>query len=137
MKKLQVSYAVSERRALSATGFPKSSHRYKSVKDDRADLRVRLRDLASSRVHYGYRRLHVLLQREGWKVNHKLVYRVYKEEGLAMRRKRPRRNRSSQIREGRTSGVLPKISSMCYESLISQYWQGDFNDEEETKAAQS
>ncbi|WP_420852608.1 IS3 family transposase [Rubripirellula obstinata] len=59
--------------------------------------------MATSRVHYGYRRLHVLLQREGWKVNHKLVYRVYKEEGLAMRRKRPRRNRSCQIREGRAS----------------------------------
>ena len=51
VNKLQVSHEVSERRALRATGFPKSSHRYKSVKDDRAELRVRLRDLASSRVH--------------------------------------------------------------------------------------
>ena len=63
---------------------------------------MKLRDLATSRVHYGYRRLHILLQREGWTVNHKLVYRLYKEEGLTMRRKRPRRNRSCQIRECRT-----------------------------------
>ena len=63
---------------------------------------MKLRDLATSRVHYGYRRLHILLQREGWQVNHKLVYRLYKEEGLTMRRKRPRRNRSCQIRECRT-----------------------------------
>jgi len=49
-------------------------------------------------VHYGYRRLHILLRREGWQVNHKLIYRLYVEEGLQMRRKRPRRNRSCQIR---------------------------------------
>ena len=58
VKKLQVSYEVSERRALLATGFPRASHRYQSVRDDRADLRMKLRDLAASRVHYGYRRLH-------------------------------------------------------------------------------
>ena len=85
MNKLQVSYEVSERRALNATGFPRASHRYQSVKDERADLRIKLKDLAASRVHYGYRRLHILLQREGWQVNHKLVYRIYKEEGLTMR----------------------------------------------------
>lgn len=105
VKKLQVSYEVSERRALLATGFPRASHRYKSVKDDRADLRMKLRDLATSRVHYGYRRLHILLQTESWQVNHKLVYRLYKEEGLTMRRKRPRRNRSCQIRECRTAAT--------------------------------
>ena len=98
VKKLQVAYEVSERRAYQATGFPRATHRYQSVRDDRAELRIRLRDLAASRVHYGYLRLHTLLRREGWKVNRKLVYRIYKEEGLQMRRKRPRRNRSSQVR---------------------------------------
>ena len=77
VKKLQITYEVSERRACRATGFPRATHRYESVRDDRADLRIRLRDLASSRVQYGYRRLHILLRREGWKVNHKLVYRIY------------------------------------------------------------
>jgi putative transposase len=55
-------------------------------------LRIRLRDLAQVRVSYGYRRLHVLLQREGWKVNHKRVYRLYCLEGLGMRPKKPRRH---------------------------------------------
>ncbi len=78
--------------------FSRSTHRYQSVRDKRTELRIRLRDLAANRVHYGYRRLHILLQREGWKVNHKLIYRLYVEEGLQMRRKRPRRNRSCQVR---------------------------------------
>ena len=55
-------------------------------------MRIRLRDLAQARVSYGYRRLHILLQREGWKVNHKRVYRLYRLEGLGMRPKKPRRH---------------------------------------------
>ncbi|MYE40435.1 MAG: transposase [Chloroflexi bacterium] len=43
---------------------------------------MRIRDLAQARVSYGYRRLHVLLQREGWEVNHKRVFRLYSQEGL-------------------------------------------------------
>ncbi len=53
--------------------------------NEQAALRIRIKDLAQARVSYGYRRLHVLLQREGWKVNHKRVYRLYKQEGLMMR----------------------------------------------------
>ena len=52
---------------------PRASHRYRSVADEQAALRMRIRDLAQSRVSYGYRRLHVLLQREGWPVSHKRV----------------------------------------------------------------
>lgn len=52
----------------------------------------------SSRVRHGYRRLHVLLGREGWSVNHKRIYRLYKLEGLAIRQKTPRRKRSSRFR---------------------------------------
>jgi putative transposase len=46
---------------------------------------MRIRDLAASRVRYGYRRLHTLLQREGWKINRKRVYRLYQLEGLSLR----------------------------------------------------
>ena len=46
---------------------------------------MRLRDLAATRVRYGYRRLHVLLQREGWPINHMRVYRLYQQEGLWLR----------------------------------------------------
>ncbi len=72
--------------------FQRSTCRYQSVADEQAALKIRLRDLAAARVSYGYRRLHILLQREGWKVNHKRVYRLYREGGLGMRPKKPRRH---------------------------------------------
>ena len=60
---------------------------------------MRIKDLAAARVSYGYRRIHMLLKREGWQVNHKRVYRLYCLEGPRMRPKRPRRHVSSQRRE--------------------------------------
>lgn len=72
--------------------------RYRSRRPTRAPLRERLRELAATRVSYGYQRLHVLLRREGWKVNRKLVYRLYREEGLVLRRRRPKRRRSAVAR---------------------------------------
>ncbi len=80
---------------------------YQSCKRDRGELRVRLRDLAAVRVRYGYRRLHVMLRREGWKVNHKLVYRIYKEEGLEVRTKK-RRKRVSALRVVLPAARMPK-----------------------------
>lgn len=68
VERLQAAYQVSERRACRAIGAARSSHRCQSCRDERAELRIRLRDLAASRVRYGYRRLHVLLRREGWEV---------------------------------------------------------------------
>ena len=98
-KKLQVAYQVSERRVCLILGHSRSTHRYQSRRDDRAALRIRLRDLAAARVGYGYQRLHVLLRREGWHVNKKLVYRLYCEEGLQLRSKTPRRHKSCQVRQ--------------------------------------
>jgi len=60
---------------------------------------MRLRDLAASRPNWGYRRLGLLLRREGWGANHKLVYRLCQEEGLGLRRRRPRRRVSAARRE--------------------------------------
>jgi len=68
---LQLAYRVSERCACGACGFARASQRYRSVADPQAELRLRLKELAAVRVRYGYRRLHVLLRREGWPVNHK------------------------------------------------------------------
>ena len=81
-------FRVSERRACRLASVARSSYRYRSVAADQTVLRLRLRDLAASRVRYGYRRLHILLRREGWQVNHKRVYRLYREEGLGIRVKR-------------------------------------------------
>ncbi len=64
---------------------------------------MRLKELAESRVRYGYRRLHVLLQREGWRINHKRTYRLYSEEGLSIRTRSPRRRRSCRYRSGRAA----------------------------------
>ncbi len=98
MTYLRACYRVSERRACQVLTAPRSSCRYRSVADEQAALRMRLRDLAAARVSYGYRRLHVMLQREGWTVNHKRVYRLYKLEGLLLRSKRPRRHVSCRKR---------------------------------------
>jgi putative transposase len=81
-------FQVSERRACRLIGVARSSYRYRSVAADQTALRLRLRALAAARVRYGYRRLHVLLRREGWRANHKQVYRLYREEGLGTRVKR-------------------------------------------------
>ena len=62
---------------------------------------MRLEELAAARVRYGYRRLHVLLRREGWRVNARRIHRLYQEEGLAIRPKLPKRKRAWRYREGR------------------------------------
>lgn len=92
-------FAVSERRACRVIGVGRSTVRYRPRDRDDAPLRARLRELAAARRRFGYRRLHVLLRREGMMVNHKRVARVYREEGLAVRR-RPRK-RVAQGRQRR------------------------------------
>ncbi len=98
---LQGAWQVGERRACSAMGFGRSSQRYRFRRDPQVALRMRLKDLAAVRVRYGYRRLHILLRRKGWVVNHKKVHRLYAEEGLSIRTRLPRRKRAWRYREGR------------------------------------
>lgn len=92
---------MSERRACRVLTLGRLTRRCESVAAEQAGLRMRIRDLAASRMSYGYRRIHVLLRKEGWKVNHKKVYRLYRMEGLRIRPKRPRRHVSGQRRESR------------------------------------
>jgi len=66
---------------------------------------MRIKEIAAVRVRYGYRRIHVLLRREGWKVNHKRVHRLYLLEGLNLRVKRPRRKRSAMVRGPREEAL--------------------------------
>jgi|TARA_B100001964_G_scaffold243026_1_gene319730 putative transposase len=95
---LQDGFRISERRACRLIQFSRTSHRYQSTRTDDPVLRGRLRELAAARPRFGYRRLCVLLRREGWLVNQKRVYRIYREEGLEVRTKKRRRKRASHIR---------------------------------------
>jgi len=73
---LRFCYQISTRRACEVLKFERSSFYYRSKANQQVELRMRIRELAASRVRYGYRRLHVLLLREGWQINHKRVYRL-------------------------------------------------------------
>lgn len=67
----------------------------KLVADDSA-LRLRICEITETQIHYRYRRVHVMLRREGWRDDHKRIYSLYGEQGLSLRFKRPRRNKSAQ-----------------------------------------
>ena len=84
-------HGLSERRACKLAMLDRSTFQYPKQSDGDRRLRARLRDLANERRRFGYRRLLILLEREGWTVNHKKVYRLYREEGLAVRRRRGRK----------------------------------------------
>ena len=88
---LRAAFHVSERRACRAMRFPRSSQRYTSRRAPCAELRERLRTLALVKPRWGYRRLHWLLRREGWAVNRKRLQRLYREEGLTVRRRARKR----------------------------------------------
>lgn len=88
----------------------RSSFYYKPVPDRNAALVLRIREIAMTRVRYGYLRILTLLRREGWKVNHKRVYRLYRREGLNLRSKRPRRNRAASHRLERIQTTRPHES---------------------------
>ena len=107
-------YGLSERRACGLIGITRWSNRYQSRRDPQLDLRLRLRELAASRVRYGYRRLTVLLRREGRTVNVKRVYRLYREEGLQVRTKK-RAKRASHVRVPLATATRP-----------NQRWSMDF-----------
>ncbi len=112
--RLGATYPVSERRICRVLRWPRNTHRYRPCRDPALALRGRLRELAMSRPRYGYRRLWVLLRREGWPVNHKRVLRLYRVEGLEVRTKR-RRKLTARLR------VLPPLPER-----IDEHWSLDF-----------
>jgi putative transposase len=87
-------YELSQRHAARLIPVPRMTLRYQHHLERHEALRVRLRELAGSQVRYGYRRLTILLQREGWEVNAKRIYRLYAEEGLKVRTRRRRNERN-------------------------------------------
>jgi putative transposase len=101
---------VPKRRACEVLAFARSCYYYGSHADPQTELRVRLKDLAGARIRYGYRRLHVLLTREGWNINHKRVYRLYKLEGLSLRLK----TKKKRISESRLPLPAPGGPLECW-----------------------
>lgn len=106
---------MSERHACRLLGLGRSTHRYRARKAERdGALRARLKELAAKRMRFGYRRLTAMLVREGVVANHKRVYRLYREEGLAMRIRQRRRIR--------WTGAVSKAAA----ARPNQRWSIDF-----------
>jgi putative transposase len=107
-------HRFSQRRACRLIGIDHSVLRYQRKRPDDATLRQRLRELAQQRRRFGYRRLGWLLVREGYRMNHKRLYRLYREEKLMVRRRRGRKRALGT----RTPLPLP--------STINERWSLDF-----------
>ena len=95
------------RRACAVLLAGRSTYYYQGRRPAQRALRERIRDIAETRVRYGYRRIHVLLRREGWPINRKRVYRLYREEGLQLRNKTPKRKVSAKLRDDRSPASAP------------------------------
>jgi putative transposase len=111
---LQATYEMSQRRACRVIGTDRASVRYQATRPDDAVLRERLRSLAQERRRFGYRRLHVLLRREGEIVNKKRVQRIYREQRLTVRRRGGRK---------RAVGTRRPIETPL---KVNQRWSLDF-----------
>lgn len=102
-----VDWGVSIRRACGAICFDTSSYHYKSRRTDQAAVERRIKEICETRVRYGYRRVHVLLRREGWTINIKKTRRIYNELGLQLRNKHPKRRVKAKLREDREEAAGP------------------------------
>ena len=98
---------MSIRRACAVLEFDTSSYHYKSCRPDQAPLAARIKAICETRVRYGYRRVDVLLRREGWHVNQKRIRRIYNELGLQLRNKTPKRRVKAKLREDRAPATRP------------------------------
>jgi putative transposase len=113
-KHFEQAFEMSQRRASGLAQVSRSVLRYRSKRGHDSDVREQLNRLATERPRFGYRRLTVLLHREGLTINHKRVFRIYQEEGLAVRRKR-RKRRAQAPRERLAAATAP-----------NQRWSMDF-----------
>jgi putative transposase len=100
-------FRTSIRRACGVCKFSRGTYHYKHRRPDQAPLRKRIREIAETRIRYGYKRIHVLLRREGWAVNLKRIHRLYRLEGLQLRNKTPKRKVTAKLREDRKPLTYP------------------------------
>ena len=112
-------YFISARHGCSILQLARSSYYYKNRLDARVALRMRLRELAAVRPRFGYRRLHLLLRREGWQVNHKVIHRLYCEEDLQVRTRKRRKISSRPRLTASSSGdsESPVVDGFCDRQL--------------------
>jgi putative transposase len=111
---LEEHYEMSERRACSVLGVDRSSVRYRHRRPDDAELREELHKTAEKHRRFGYRRLHVILRRDGHVMNRKRTQRLYREEGLAVRRRRGRKR------------ALGTRAPLVTEAVANARWSVDF-----------
>ena len=104
---VRAAFQVSIRRACRTVPACRATYHYRSRRSEQAPLRKRIREIAETRMRYGYRRITVLLRREGWHVNVKRVHRLYRLEGLQMRLKPPRRRVMAKLRDDRSNASGP------------------------------
>ena len=102
-----IDWGVSIRRACGALRFDTSTFHYKSRRTDQAAVERRIKEIAETRERYGYRRVHVLLDREGWEMDMKKTRRIYNELGLQLRNKTPKRRVKAKLRDDRAEAVGP------------------------------
>ena len=115
VQKLIDQYRVSKKKACAAMMLPRSMWYYQSIKRSDKAVRSRIKEIAEARIRYGVNRIYTLLRREGWKDNKKRVHRIYKEEVLNLRSKRPRRSKVAAHRMER-----PDLNN------LHQCWSMDF-----------
>jgi putative transposase len=101
------------RAACGAIGFDCSTFHYKSRRTDQTAVAERIREICETRVRYGYRRVHVLLGREGRGINVKKVYRIYRELGMQLRNMIRKRRVKAKLRDDRTEAVGPNVVSLA------------------------
>src|SRR5262245_43690081 len=101
-------WRVSIRRACRALPVERSTYHYRSRRAGQAQLSERIKEIAATCVRYGYRRIRVLLRREGWRVNATRVYRLYREMGLQLRNKTPKRRVKAKLRSDRMPATRAK-----------------------------
>ena len=118
MKRLRRKFSVSERRACKGVGFSRTSVRYhRRVKNDEAAIRKRLHELARQRPRFGYRQMTRLLRLEGFRVSFKRVHRIWKAEGLKVRRK-PKKKRA----KGKSKHACHRLRA----ERMNHVWSWDF-----------
>lgn len=102
-----IDWGVSICGACGAPRFDTSTFHYKSWRTDQAAVERRIKEIAETRVRYGYRRVHVLLRREGWEINMKKTRKIYNDLGLQLRNKHPKRRVKAKLREDRLEAAGP------------------------------